>query len=111
MNNESPEHEIALKQLCEKMRKEGWVVVPLNRKSPDAVASKDGKMVAIEVLAKYGKERDYKLTGGTYSAKRRLYEKLGFDSVVFDTVRLDAKKAKQNGSGWFAKTYNTMNPP
>jgi epoxyqueuosine reductase QueG len=110
MNNESPEHESKLDEVCKNLRIQGYVVVKLNRKSPDAVASKDGKMVAVEVLAKYGPERNYKVKGQTFATKRRLYEGLGFDSVVFDSVRLDQKVAKENGPGWFGKASKILKP-
>ena len=57
------EHERKLREMCDGLRSKGWAVVELNGKSPDAVASKDGRMIAVEVLTRYGKEGNYKFRG------------------------------------------------
>jgi len=46
----SEQHEQVLKETIEKLKSEGYHVIDLERKSPDAIAVKDGKIIAIEVL-------------------------------------------------------------
>ena len=50
MSNESPRHEAKVAEVAEHLRKKGYRVVELHRKSPDAVAAVKGKIVAVEIL-------------------------------------------------------------
>ena len=73
-----------MSEVIEKLKMEGYHIVRLHGKSPDAVATKDGKLIAVEVIGKYGKERKYKLTGGyTFAGKKREYSM--FDDVLIFT--------------------------
>ena len=106
-----PEHESELAALCARLRSEGYVVVRLDGKSPDAVACKGGHMVAVEVVTQYGADGNYKLTRGTYSQKRKSYMGLGFEDVMFGTVKLDRERARKFGTGWFATADRILHPP
>lgn len=46
----SRKHEDRLTEAIEEMRSQGYRVIRLNGKSPDAIAMKDGKLIAVEVL-------------------------------------------------------------
>lgn len=77
-------HEKKLTEIIEELKQKGYHVVRLDGKSPDAVATKDGKLIAVEVLGKYGKRRNYKLAGGhTIAGKKRNYKM--FDDVLVFT--------------------------
>jgi Holliday junction resolvase len=78
-------HEVELSKTLEGLRSDGWKVVNLKGKSPDAVATRDGELIAIEVLgmvkvAKHTYEHSW-----TYKGKRQLYEHLGFDELKIFT--------------------------
>lgn len=77
-------HESRLKEVIAELMEKGYHVVQLDGKSPDAVATKDGKLIAVEVIGKYGKERNYKLRSGwTFAGKKREYNM--FDDVLIYT--------------------------
>jgi len=77
-------HEQRLREVVEELKSKGFHVVCLNGKSPDAIATKDGKLIAVEVIGKYGKNRRYKLSGGwTFTGKRKIYGM--FDDVLIYT--------------------------
>jgi len=87
-------HEEELKHKANQMRHDGWRVIVLNGKCPDAIAVKDGKIVAVEVIKKIKTERTnpetiqrhgryvWRLQGGyTQASKRSIYDM--FDDVEF----------------------------
>lgn len=78
-------HELELFEVLKRLDAEGWRVVDLKGKSPDAVATKDGKLIAIEVLGMIKtKSKTYK-HNWSYSGKKKLYERLGFDELKIFT--------------------------
>ena len=90
----SQKHEEEVARKAEEMRSQGWRVIVLDGKSPDAIAVKDGKIVAVEVLKKIKTERTnpetikshgryvWRLQGGyTQAQKRGIYSM--FDDVEF----------------------------
>jgi len=90
----SKKHEEEVQRKALEMRKEGWKVIILNGKSPDAIAIKKGKVVAVEILKKIKTERTnpetikrhgryvWRYQGGyTQAAKRSIYDM--FDDVEF----------------------------
>ena len=95
----SAQHQETLHRAIEELRREGWKVVDLHGHAPDAVAIKDGKLVAIEALGKLKNKKPgkgWKLMGGfTFRMKRQLYE--DFDDVFFFTFY----KGKNEGGGEF----------
>jgi Holliday junction resolvase len=81
-------HESKLVEVIKELEGKGFRVVKLCGKSPDAIATRDGKIIAIEVIGKYGKKRKYKLTGGwTIIGKKRNYSM--FDDVLIFTFPYD----------------------
>lgn len=86
----NPQHELELQRACKELRVEGWKVIDLEGRSPDAIAVKDGKIIAVEVLMKYKIERNdndhrryrWKFSGGfTLNQKRNIYKM--FDDIEF----------------------------
>ena len=64
----SREHELAVQEKVHELEAEGWRTFKLDRKSPDAIAIKDGNVIAIEILGRNGnlkvqarKRDDYKM--------------------------------------------------
>jgi Holliday junction resolvase len=87
-------HELALKEKIKELEMDGWRVVNLQGKSPDAIAVKDKQIVAVEILKKIRTERKnpelarkkgkFKWTfagGFTLTSKRSNYDM--FDDVIF----------------------------
>jgi Holliday junction resolvase len=87
-------HELALKEKIKELEMDGWRVVNLQGKSPDAIAVKDNQIVAVEILKKIRTERKnpelarkkgkFKWTfagGFTLTSKRSNYDM--FDDVIF----------------------------
>ena len=79
----SMEHEIGVIDELNKLIQDGWKVINLKGVSPDAIAVKDNKIVAIEVLGmKYRKGKGYH-RNWTYKNKKELYSM--FDDVIIKT--------------------------
>ncbi|MEM4391511.1 MAG: hypothetical protein QXG67_01845 [Candidatus Nitrosotenuis sp.] len=87
-------HEMALREKIKELEMDGWRVVNLQGKSPDAIAVKDNQIVAVEILKKIRAERKnpelarkkgkFKWTfagGFTLTSKRSNYDM--FDDVIF----------------------------
>lgn len=90
----SVEHKEALGVKVRELEMDGWRVVPLDGKSPDAIAVKDNKIVAVEILKKIKTKRKnqtmakkkgkfkWSFAGGyTLTNKRSTYGM--FDDVMF----------------------------
>jgi len=67
----SDEHERHVALFLKELTKEGWRTINLNGKAPDAIAVKDGKICAVEILT----------SSGSIAKKRELYNM--FDEVFF----------------------------
>ncbi len=87
-----PQHEAILREKVKELEGDGWRVIVLHGKSPDAIAVKDGRIVAVEAVQKMrvkrvshakekGKFRWKHLGGWTIASKKRLYHM--FDDVIF----------------------------
>lgn len=87
-------HEEALDLKIKELELSGWRVVNLHGKSPDAIAVKDNRIVAVEILKKIKTERKnpelarkkgkfkWSFAGGfTLASKRSNYDM--FDEVIF----------------------------
>ena len=87
----SGQHERVLKEYCDELRTQGYNVVETHGKIPDAIATKDGKLIAVEVLIKIkrsGKGKGWRPMGGyTLDGKRRNYYM--YDDVL---IRTDHKE-------------------
>ena len=82
---ESIEHEIKLVDELKKLMLDGWKVINLRGLSPDGIAVKDGKVVAIEVLGvQYKKGKGY-CHNWTYKSKKERYSM--FDDVIIKTFK------------------------
>lgn len=89
-----PRHEAALQEKIKELEQTGWRVINLHGKSPDAIAVKDDKIIAVEILRKIKSERKnldlarkkgkfkWSFAGGyTLVGKRSNYDM--FDDVFF----------------------------
>lgn len=81
----SIEHERKLKETIDDLKKQGYNVIDLERKSPDAIAVKANKIYAVEVLsfrwvAKRGWHNSW-----TYKSKKKDYNM--FDGIIFKTFK------------------------
>lgn len=90
----SQKHENALNELIKKLEDEGWRTINLHGKSPDAIAVKDNKITAVEILKRIKSERKnldlakkkgkfkWSFAGGyTLASKKSNYDM--FDDVIF----------------------------
>ena len=89
----SERHEELVKQKVEQLEAEGWHIVTIGRNHPDAIAVKDGVIMAVEILRKMkrkttqkrpgkGKSRGWRYQGGlTLIEKVRRYSR--FDKTAF----------------------------
>lgn len=90
----SVKHEETLKEKIKEMELDGWRVINLHGKSPDAIAVKNNQIVAVEILKKIKTERKnqdiarrkgkfkWSFAGGyTLVGKRSNYDM--FDDVIF----------------------------
>jgi len=80
-------HELELKKTIQKLRNQGFRVVNLQGLSPDAIAVKNGKIIAVEVLGYHWREKPRKEwhAGWTHRGKRRAYSM--FDEVLIFTFK------------------------
>jgi len=73
--NQSYTHKIAIVDYLKELEKEGWKTINLKGKSPDGIAVKDGKVVAVEVMT-------YK----KHSSRKYLTNQKKSDYFMFDDV-------------------------
>jgi hypothetical protein len=78
------EHKVREKQVMDEYGSRGWKVINLHGSSPDLIASKDGNIIAIEVLG-INLTRRGKRHSWTYEGKMERYKRLGFDDVKIET--------------------------
>ena len=96
----SQAHEEKLDETKNDLEKEGWRVTKLHGKSPDAIAVKNNKIIAVEILKSWRKERknpemvkrhgkfQSRYYGGvTKATKRSNYDM--FDDVVFGVFHIN----------------------
>lgn len=73
-------HEEKLKETLNKMEKDGWKTIDLKGKSPDGIAVKDNKIIAVEILgATYRSGKGWH-KNWSYKGKKEQYSM--FDDVV-----------------------------
>lgn len=80
-------HEIVLCKKKELLESQGWRVVLLDGKSPDGIAIKDGKVVAIEILSIAPTKLGPRFSGGTAKEQKRIDYSM-FDDVLFASFTL-----------------------
>jgi len=80
-------HEVELKKVLSKLENEGYRVFSLSGLSPDGIAVKEGKVVAVEVLGLHWREVPQKRwhRSWTYKDKRKAYSM--FDDVIISTFQ------------------------
>lgn len=90
MTKPGPEHEVALTKIISRLESEGYRVVRMSRKIPDAIATKDGKLIAVEVLGKKyrGNGKGWK-NKFSFNEKRIAYNK--FDSMIYEEFYYERK--------------------
>jgi len=92
------DHEKTLDEMVKTLEFDGWRVIKLHGKSPDAIAVKENKIVAVEILKqwrkertdpieikKYGKNQLRYYGGFTMASKRSNYDMFG--DVFFKTFQ------------------------
>lgn len=85
----SIEHEKFLDIYIEELRAEGYNVIKMGRKIPDAVATKDGKLFAVEMMDKPARSGLGWVNPHTLKEKQINYSK--FDGLLYREFRY-AKK-------------------
>lgn len=87
-------HEETLKKKIAELERKGFRVLDLERKCPDAIALKNGKIYAVEILGrKYIKGRG-NTKKWTFKAKKAIYSM--FDGVLFETFIYPEKNDGQH---------------
>ena len=89
------QHEKVLKETIEKLEEKGYRVVDLKGKSPDAVATKDNKLIAVEILGETHRKGKWKKSW-TYTQKEDDYSM--FDDIIIKTFRRN-KPPYEKGEG------------
>jgi len=85
----SERHEELVMAKVEELEKDGWHVVTIGNCHPDAIAVKDGLIMAVEVLKKYkhtsktGENKGWKYSDGTMRQKLEGYSR--YDRIAFVT--------------------------
>lgn len=80
-------HEKTLKEFILKLESEGYRVLDLERKCPDAIALKDGKIYAVEVLGRqYKKGKGWKKKW-TQNSKKNIYHM--FDDIIIKDFKYE----------------------
>ncbi len=83
----SERHEERLKEVIKELREEGYKVIDLEMKSPDAIAVKNNKIIAVEVLGRmYINGKGWK-NNFTIKSKKEIYKM--FDDVIIKTFNYD----------------------
>jgi hypothetical protein len=86
MRRGSKQHEEELKKTMLELQKEGYRVIELRGHSPDAIAIKDNRIIAVEVLGQCWRNNpkyhyDELHSGWTYAGKKKQYS-------MFDDVKI-----------------------
>jgi hypothetical protein len=86
-----PQHEKTLDEYIQALRLQGWRVIKTEGKCPDAIAVKDGKVVAVECEGRYKRKGKRAFKGyridSTFALKRKQLSM--FDDVMFVTFYRD----------------------
>ncbi len=86
MKMESQQHIDKLKEVIKELEDKGYRVIDLEMKSPDAIALKDNKLYAVEVLGRqYDMKRGYWKKKFTIKSKKEIYHM--FDGMIIRTFK------------------------
>lgn len=84
---ESQQHIDKLKEVIKELKSVGYKVIDLENKSPDAIALKDNKLYAVEVLS-----RQYDMKRGRWKKKFTIIKKKEiyhmFDGLIIRTFKM-----------------------
>ena len=89
-NGHSLQHRQEVLKYFDELEKQGWRVIDLQNKSPDGIAVKDNKIVAVELLLKKNPKETYR------GFKSREYSM--FDQVLIKVV--ERKPVNCDKQGW-----------
>ena len=89
-NGQNLQHRKEVLKYFKELEKEGWKVIDLQNKSPDGIAVKDNKIVAVELLLKKNIKETYK------GFKSREYSM--FDDILIKRVK--RKPIDCDNQGW-----------
>ncbi len=99
MANVSKEHEKELGKLMRKLRKEGYNVIKTYHKIPDAIACKDGKIYAVEMMGqKWSSNKKWK-NKHSKAEKERDYS--NFDGLLFGIFRYKKRITLKEEQAYF----------
>lgn len=87
-----------LNKTIEKYESDGYRVIPMNQKSPDALATKDNKIYAIEILGMEHRNQLHNRKNWTWKGKTASYS-------IFDGMMI--KTFKYGESGCFTEKFGT----
>jgi len=85
-------HEKRLKEVLSELRREGYRTLDLERKCPDGIALKDGKIFAVEILGKKYKKGHGWTNRYSVRAKKSIYHM--FDDVIIRTFKYPITKGE-----------------
>ena len=95
---ESYQHKKAVVVYLEELRNKGWKTINLKGKSPDGIAVKDNKIVAIELLGTT--HRNGKGWHSNYSISQKKSDYSMFDEVVVKTFKRVPKDELDKTEVW-----------
>ena len=83
---ESQQHMDKLKEIIKELENNGYRVIDLENKSPDAIEIKDNEVIAVEVLGRqYNMKRGYWKKHFTIKQKKEIYHM--FDGLIIRTFK------------------------
>ena len=87
---ESQQHMDKLKEVIKELENNGYRVIDLENKSPDAIAIKDNEVIAVEVLSRqYDMKRGRWKKHFTTKKKKEIYHM--FDGLIIRTFKITKK--------------------
>jgi Holliday junction resolvase len=86
----SKEHEAALAEAIKGLESQGYRVVKTNNKVPDAIATKDGKLIAVEIMGKKWRKNKGWCCKHTKREKQINYG--DYDELLYFNFRYPKKK-------------------
>ena len=86
---QSLQHRRAFLEYFDELEKDGWKVIDLQNKSPDGIAVKDNKIVAVEIILSS--------QTGKYTSKTKKKEYSMFDDVLVRIVKREPDQYDRHG--------------
>lgn len=82
---ESETHRLKVKETLKRLETEGYKVIDLENKSPDGIAIKDGKVIAVEVLGLQLSKKGHWRHSWSVKSKHQIYHM--FDDLIIETFK------------------------